>query len=292
MGDIINITGIIISDPIEKEYNYQYIVKSTDEKYKSKKFLLYVKKDKQDLLRYGDLIKVNGEFGLPDIQRNYGGFNYRDYLKTKEIYGSIIANNQNISIISQNKGNIIYTIANSIRDNIIQKIKEILPKESSSLLIGILLGDKSDISEEVINNFKVSSLSYMLAVAGAQTSYIILGATYLFNKSKLSKRKTNIIIIIMLLLFMAITGFSPSVVRACIMGCLLLGSKIFYRKSDFWTNMAFSLLLTMISNPFAINDIGLQLSYMGTIGIILFSKNIENILKNIVINYFRSRAFG
>jgi len=168
-------------------------------------------------------------------------------------------------------------------------MKSILPKDTSGLLIGILLGDKSDISEDVINNFKNSNLSYMLAVAGAQTSYIILGITYLFNKSKLSRRGTNIIIIIILLAFMAITGFSPSVVRACIMAGLVLSSKIFYRKSDFWTNMAFALLLTVIVNPFSINDIGLQLSYAGTAGIVLFSKRIENIINAGVHNWTRAQ---
>ena len=267
-----------MSEPVEKDYNYQYIIKSTDAQYKNKKFILYVKKDKQSLLKYGDLIKVNGTFNVPDVQRNYGGFNYREYLKTKKIYGSILASNQNISVIGENQGNIVLRAANDLRDSITQKIKIILPPNTSSLLIGILLGDKSDISEEVINNFKDSNLSYMLAVAGAQTSYIILEIAYIFSKNKLSKRSTNIVIMAILLSFMAITGFSPSVVRACIMAGLLLGSKIFYRKSDFWTNMAFALLLTIAVNPFSINDIGLQFSYAGTIGIVLFSKTIEKIL--------------
>jgi len=132
-----------------------------------------------------------------------------------------------------------------------------------------------------VQSFKLSNLSHILAVSGAQISYIILGITYLINKSRLSKRKTNIFIIFAIVLFMAVTGFTASVVRASIMGIVVLGGKIFYRKSDIWTSIAFSLLIILVQNPLTINNIGLQLSYLGTIGIILFYKRIENILLNV-----------
>jgi len=133
-----------------------------------------------------------------------------------------------------------------------------------------------------VQSFKLSNLSHILAVSGAQISYIILGITYLVDKSRLSKRKTNIFVIFAIVLFMAVTGFTASVVRASIMGIVVLGGKIFYRKSDIWTSIAFSLLIILAQNPMTINDIGLQLSYLGTIGIILFYKHIEHILLNVV----------
>lgn len=279
ISDNITVVGTIISEAEESEYNYKYTIKCDN-----KKFLLYVKKEEGNLLQYGDKIKLTGEFSIPDTSRNYKGFNYREYLKTKKIYGSIFTSLENIEVLGRNEGNIVYSFANSIRNNITKKAESILPKETSGLLVGILLGEKSDISEELIESFKTSSLSHILAVSGAHTSYIILGITYLLNRSKLSKKKTNISVIIILIIFMTITGFTPSVVRACIMGILLLGSKIFHRKQDIWTAISLSLLIILVENPFSINDIGLQLSYVGTIGIILFNKNIEEILSKTKIN--------
>ncbi len=58
------------------------------------------------------------------------------------------------------------------------------------------------------------------------------------------------------------------------MGIIILFSKIVYRKQDFLTSISVSLLIILIDNPFAIKDIGLQLSYLGTIGIVFLSKPI------------------
>ncbi|MCL2383369.1 MAG: ComEC/Rec2 family competence protein [Oscillospiraceae bacterium] len=135
-----------------------------------------------------------------------------------------------------------------------------------------------------MDNFRASSLAHLLAVSGAHVGYIVLGMTYLLNKSKLSKKKTNITLIFILLLFMSVAGFTPSVVRACIMGAIIQLSHIFHRKSDVWTALAISLLIVLIQNPFNIYNLGLQLSYLGVVGIILFSKNIKKFLEKIKIH--------
>lgn len=77
---------------------------------------------------------------------------------------------------------------------------------------------------------------------------------------------------------MFITNFTQSVIRACIMGIISILSKLFYRKQDSITSIAISMLISLILNPFSIYDIGFQLSYLGTIGIILFNEVIEEIL--------------
>ena len=83
---------------------------------------------------------------------------------------------------------------------------------------------------------------------------------------------------------MFLTNFTASVIRACVMGILMMGAKIFHRKVDFTNSISIALLITLMYNPFSIKEIGLQLSYLGTIGIILFNKNIEKILCKIKVN--------
>ena len=242
-----------------------------------------MKKDKNSKPKYGDLIKIDGEYIIPSESRNYKGFDYREYLKTKKIYGTIKTNN-NINILKENNLNFILIVSNNIRNYVINASGKLLPAETSKLLIGILIGDKSGISENIINNFKISNLSHMLSVSGTHTSYIILGITYILNKSKISKKWIYIITIMILILFMFITNFTVSVTRACFMSIIILGANLLYRKQDFATSIAISLLIILVINPFSINEVGLQLSYLGTIGIILFNKNIKAILNKTSIN--------
>ena len=151
-----------------------------------------------------------------------------------------------------------------------------MPKRTANLLLGILIGERDNIQEDIIESFRTANLSHILAVSGAHTSYIILGITYLISKSKTPKRIGYIITIINLLIFIIITGASYSVVRACIMAIVVIGAKICYRKENFFTSICISLIIILIQNPFAINDIGLKLSFMGTAGIVIFNKSITN----------------
>lgn len=278
----ITFNAIIISEAIEKEYNYVYTIKGIDGIYKNKKFLVYINKDNNYLVKYGDLINLRGTFKEPSSSRNYKGFSYKEYLKTNKIYGTIKISD--IAVLANDKVNIIFRISNSIKETIKNNTKKILPKETGNLLIGLILGDKSDLSEDIEENFKDSNLSHMLAVSGSHVTYIVLGLTYILDKIKIQKRKITIITITFLIFFMFITGFTPSVVRACVMGILVLGSNLFYRKTDFTTSISLSLLIILIQNPFSINSIGLQLSYLGAIGIICFNKEVSNLLLKIRIN--------
>lgn len=281
--EVIEGDAVIIGDKVEKEYNYTYIIKMGSGNYKDKKFILSIKNG-ENKLEYGDLIQLKGEYILPNGRRNYKGFNYREYLKTKKIFGTIKVENNKIEVKENNKVNKVFIITNSLRKSIIDKIEYLLPEETNKLLAGILLGNKSDISEEIIEDFKTSNLSHILSASGAHTSYIILGVGYILTKSKIAKKYVYIVTIIILSIFMFLTNFTASVIRACLMGILMLGAKIFHCKLNFANSISIALLTTLIYNPFSINEIGLQLSYLGTIGIILFSKNIEEIFEKIKIN--------
>ena len=273
--EIIKGNAVIIKEAEEKDYSYSYIIKMKDGLYKNKKFILNTNKKK---LQYGDLIKIKGEYIIPSESRNYKGFNYREYLKSKKIYGSIKSSGE-IKVIQSNYINQIFIKSNKARNIIIKNTESLLPGETGALLTGILLGDKQEISDEIIENFKTSNLSHMLAVSGAHTSYIILGISYML--SKLPKKYAGIITILVLGIFLFITNFTPSVIRACIMAGLAIGAKLLYRKSDTINNIALSAMVILISNPFSILDIGFQLSYLGTLGIVMFDKDIEKILSKI-----------
>lgn len=81
---------------------------------------------------------------------------------------------------------------------------------------------------------------------------------------------------------MFITGFTASVVRAAIMGIIMIFAKVIYRKPDTINSIAVSLIIILIFNPFTINDVGLQLSYLGTLGIVFLNLPISKLLSKFI----------
>ncbi|MGN1301079.1 MAG: ComEC/Rec2 family competence protein [Clostridia bacterium] len=176
----------------------------------------------------------------------------------------------------------VFKLSNTIRNKIIEQIKNILPEETSGLLIGLMLGDKTYISDELRSDFQKSSLAHILAVSGAHVSYIILGLTYLVSVNKIPKKSGYIFIIGVLIAFIFITNFSVSVVRACTMSIIFILSKLFYRKADIINTIAISALIILIFNPYSINSVSMQLSYLGTIGVIFIAPMINNKISKII----------
>ena len=273
----LNLTGIIISNKEEKQYYNKYKIKI---KYNNRNINLYIITNKKVELKYGDKIIFSGTYIKPEIQRNYKGYDYSKNLKQLKIYGTIKA--EKLRIIKENQANIFFQISNEIYTKIIFNTQQILRKEDSAILLGLILGYKTDINKEIQEDFKNASMSHILAVSGMHITYLILGVNLIF-KNKIGKRIIHILSIVILIIYMFITRFSPSVTRAGIMGIIMLFSKITYRKNDIYTSISISLLIILIYNPFLIQNLGLNLSYGGVIGIINFNKSILKLLKDMNI---------
>ncbi len=265
----------------EKQYTNAY-----DIKIDGKKFILYVKKSEPQTqnkkqakienektkgqFQIGDKIEFEGNFQEPAEQRNEGGFDYKLYLKTKKIYGTFKGDNikkvgedKTLQIAIKKK---IYKIQ---QNNISDTYQKTLRKENTALITALLIGDKSNIEATIIDNFRDASLSHILAISGAHFSYIIIMINFI-NKRLKHKKIGNIISIIIILFFMQLTGNTPSVVRAGTMNIMIIMSELLYKKADIWTSLAVSIIIQIINNPYVIFDIGIQLSYGGVIGIVLF----------------------
>lgn len=253
---------VVIGSKEEKEYKTYY-------KVKFRGVYLYLVLDKEyDLqFKYGDKINVKGIYKKPEIVRNEGGFNQTLFYQSKKIYGKLQA--KNVKLIEKGTDFTIGRISSNILEKIENKIESLLGEEKGDLLKGILLGDTSNIKEEQKENFRISNMAHILAVSGMHVSYIVLGLNSILLKI-FGKNKTIIITNIFLLIYLCITNFTPSVLRAVMMVVVLNISKIIHRKNDTINTLAFSLFLILLDNPYAITNIGLQFSYIGTIGILFF----------------------
>lgn len=207
----------ILSEPKEKDYYVQYKIRveNVNNESKYKNTYLYLN-TKDNTLKYGYKIKFSGKFIEPNVQRNYKGFNYKQYLKSIGIYGTVKANS--IEIIGKGKVSSIKILANKVSNYIKQVVENnIENKDNKNLLLGILLGNDEELKREIKENFQDSNLSHILAVSGMHVSYVILGITILLNKCKISKKVMKITTIVLLIFFIFLTGEAPSVKRACIM---------------------------------------------------------------------------
>ena len=238
-GNILIVDGVYCND------GYKYIGK-----YNKKKIYVFSQKK----FRIGDVVNCNFEIRAPSGQRNYGGFDYAFTLKTKGI-----------------DGNIKIEINNFFNKN--------LKKDLASIIIGILIGDKSGMDGRVIEDFQNANLSHLIAVSGAHFIYVVGFLEYICKFLK-NKRKSQVFLIIGILFFMRLTQYTPSVVRAGIMTIMAILSSVFKRKSDIYTNLAISSLVLIIKNPYSIFDIGAILSFSGVLGIAYFQDKFKLIYQN------------
>lgn len=274
----ITIQGIIISNGKEKKYKTQYEIQvlktyNNTGKVNTERFrvLCDIKGGKDEIrLKYGDEVIFTSKFEAPYTARNEGGFDYSQYLKTKKIAGSVMSKKENIKVVNNNKANILARITNNLKNTLLDKIYKILPKDEAGLCAALLLGDKSKIDDEIEDSFRQASLSHMLAISGAHISYILLGVSTALSYLKIHKRWAKIFICIFLLFFMFLAGGSPSIVRACIMAILNLVAEILFEKPDTFNNLGISAFIILMFNPYALLDISFQLSFGGTIGIVVF----------------------
>lgn len=273
-GQEIQLTAIVISNKQQKEYYNRYKIQILS------KEILYINVDKNKKLEYGDKIQIKGEFQEPQTARNYKSFDYKKHLKTLKIYGTVKVSS--IETLDKNCANKLLQISNLIFLKIKTNIEKTYNKNISTIILGLMLGYTEQIDENIRQDFSTSNISHVLAVSGMHISYIIFLITNSTQKI-LGKRKSKIIASIVLIIYMFITGFSISVVRASIMGILTCMAFVVYRKSDTLNNISIAVLITLINNPYSIISVSFLLTYGGTLGILYFKPIVEKMIKNIKI---------
>lgn len=153
-----------------------------------------------------------------------------------------------------------------------QQIRDILqrnfPEDVFAFAKALLLGDGTDLSYETDTAFKLSGIRHIIAVSGLHISIL-----YSLISLVTAKRRflTALLGIPVLCLFTAVAGFTPSVIRACIMVGLMMGATLFQKEYDAPTALSFASLVMLIANPLVITSVSFQLSVGCVAGILLFS---------------------
>lgn len=158
-----------------------------------------------------------------------------------------------------------------LRQKLLDIIGSCFPEDAAGFARALLLGDRTGIDYETDTAFKVSGISHIIAVSGLHVTILFT----LINMICLKRRWLVALLgIPTLCLFAAVGGFSPSIVRACIMQGLIITAMLFDREYDGPTELAFACLVMLMVNPLVIVSVSFQLSVGCMIGIFLFQRKL------------------
>ena len=152
-------------------------------------------------------------------------------------------------------------------------IDSIYPADSSPFVKALLIGRRDELSGDagLTAALSASGVSHVVAISGMHVSFL-MGLLAMLIKNK---RLFSLLGIPILLLFAAMTGFTPSVTRAVVMQVMIVMAPVFKRESDGLTSLSAALMILLIANPYSCTSAGLQLSFAATLGIMLFTGRID-----------------
>ncbi len=210
---------------------------------------------------------------------NFNDFDYKKFMLQRCIRYKQYCNQSDIKII---KKHITFkSYAESVRDNIIIRIENCaLKKHSQNFINAILLGDNSFIDIEVKNDFANAGIAHILALSGLHIGIIIIILNLILYPLNIICRKKlkYIIIIILIWIFAFITGLSASVVRAAVMTTFYFTALILERQNSALNSISAAAIVILIASPQSLFDVGFQLSFAATLGIIIFVNKTNRIL--------------
>lgn len=281
--------SVVVSEiPVEKDKSYKIVadeifVKSRlGWKNHEGKAILYLSKDSaESAAGYGDRLLIMARFSELSGPQNLGEFNYKQYLNFHQIYHQAFIKAGKWKIVSMNNGNILVSIANNFRNDLIKALVNCgLDSQELAVASALLLGEKSGLDDELIKAYSDTGAMHVLAVSGLHVGIIFMVFNSLFfflDRVKNGNIYKAIILILVLWSYALITGLSPSVLRAATMFSLIVIGKSFKRYTNIYNTLAVSAILLLIINPMMIMEVGFQLSYLAVIGIVFLHPKIHNL---------------
>ncbi|MCL2082798.1 MAG: DNA internalization-related competence protein ComEC/Rec2 [Oscillospiraceae bacterium] len=153
-----------------------------------------------------------------------------------------------------------------------RKIKDrihlLFQEDSATLLAGILTGDKSGLSSEVTENLFGSGMSHVAAVSGLHISGLAGFLTLILGP----RRKYTVFLVLpIIFIYIAVTGFTPSAIRAGIMQGVFLGGVLLGREYSSFMALFLAFAILCCKNPYMLFEPALQLSFTATLGLLCFA---------------------
>jgi len=269
----LEIAGQIVSIP---NSNFEGKTKFFFQTDKGKTFVT-VTDNKNDFsnLKIGNYYKIKGKLRTPFEAVNPSQFDYGNYLKNFGTFTVFYAENSEIVLLNEKmtpKWRFLQEL-NNIRYRILDTHKKYLKSPNIEILGGIVFGDDAVAPPDYIKTIFINSgLLHILAASGMNVAFIYGFWFFLVNKIfKLPFKFTVITGMVMIILYSMMTGLGASVVRATIMILFVLAGKLIDRDTHSIALLSLVAMIMLIYNPAYINDVGFQLSFIVTFGLLVSS---------------------
>ncbi|MBD3384550.1 DNA internalization-related competence protein ComEC/Rec2 [candidate division KSB1 bacterium] len=234
------------------------------------------------LLQYGDHIVCKARLRLPPPARNPGAFNYRQYLRARGITAlATIPDRNHLLVWQHNQGaallqHIVYPVRRGIR----AAVKRYMDSREGALLLGLLLGSRSEIDSDVREDFSDAGVIHVLAVSGLHVGFVVAALFLLFTLVRLPQPWRTLLVLIGLFFYIHLTGCKAPVMRASLMAAVLLTARLLQRPVNIINALALAALAILFINPLDLFQVGFQLSFAAVLGIVLIYNRFQSLFRN------------
>lgn len=234
---------------------------------------------KNKTIEYRSKISIEASIEKPKAATNPSGFDYKRYLASIGVSGTIYLRDcSDMAVIGKEGGGWLHKLGFKIKKSVLNIVEYCLDKNQAGLLSGMIIGYKDGLDDNAYAAFSKAGLTHIMVASGMNVAFIILPLAYIFKKMRLGNLASSIFTILVLILFVFVTGFSASVVRAVIMGIMILLGKIIIRETDIYTSISTAAIILLILNPYTLFDIGFQLSFFATISLVMFYPKLKEFI--------------
>ncbi len=229
---------------------------------------------------YGDRVLLTGRLRSPQPARNPGGFDARTYYTSRGVNALMsVRDSAGYRVTLRNRSSSWQTVViDPLRNSINRSIDRTMRGDSAALLKGILLGQRRQLPDELLDTFKTIGLAHILAVSGLHVGLITLVIYTLLFVLRLPKNLVVAGTLGVLVLYAFITNLTPSVIRATIMTGLFLVGRRLDRQTDTVNILAVAAIVILLIWPSALFDLSFQLSFLATYAIIAGYPRLKELL--------------
>jgi len=266
--------GVVVGEPDEREGYTNLRVRAgqltlPDGTQREVDGLVLVKANRYPQRHYGDRVQVEGLLETPPV---FEGFSYREYLARQGVY-SLIQRAQ-VTLWAENQANPILYHLFTFKRRAQATIASILPEPQAALLTGILLGVETGIPAGLMEDFSATGTTHIIAISGFNIT-IIAGVFAGLARRLFGKRRAVWVAIVGVVVYTIFVGASAAVLRAALMGVLYLWARHLGRPTFAPVSLAAAAIGMTALSPYVLWDVGFQLSFAATLGLVLYTEPLE-----------------
>ena len=223
-------------------------------------------------IHYGDTLVFNCSLEKPEP---FNGFAYDRYLATQGIY-AMCPFPQFVDVVSSDDASLIGTVL-GVKSFLLARLERLVPEPHAAFLSGLLFGGSSSLSSDLKDDFSRTGTSHILAASGFNVSLFSLVFLTWILQTPLGRKKGLVLTGLLLVIYTITAGATPAVVRAAIMGFLVLLEHWISRKAFMLNVILLAGALMLFVNPLLLlGDVGFQLSFAATVGLLVYTKPIAS----------------